>query len=143
MNDEAHKMAVEALALHGQRSNDVSFPSSLVDLRSDESLTSKWQDIVQEAAHSTPIRLTMCKRSSWSEDQSNMVDWWALKHCLLGMPRVHRLSYGKLLNGLLNMNMQNRRYYNGSDLCPHYGRELETFVHVVSCPNSEVSLHRI
>jgi len=106
-------------------------------------ITSKWQDIVQEAAQSTPRCLTICIRSSWSKDQFNMMDWQALKHCLLGMPQVHCLSNGRLLNGLLNTNMQNCRYYNSSDLCTHCGRESETFVHVISCLNSEVSLHRI
>jgi hypothetical protein len=53
MNDEAHRMAVVALALHGQRSHDVFPPSSLVDLHSDH---------IQVARHCTrgsPIHPTL------------------------------------------------------------------------------------
>jgi len=139
LNDSAHDLAVAGLSLHGQSTSDIAPPSSLVELCSDHILSSKWQKMVQEAAHSEPLRQTICKRLSWTEDQFDMVNWRALKTCLSRMPRTQHLLYSKLLHGLLNTNAQNCKYYKTSDLCPHCGLVSETFIHMASCTHPDIS----
>jgi hypothetical protein len=67
-----------------------------------------------------------------------MVDWTALQTCLMHMSRLHQLTYYKFLHGLLNTNEQNHRYYQQSDLYPHYQSATESFQYVLSCPQPEV-----
>jgi len=98
-------------------SHVTALPTSLVDLRNDHILTSKWHTMVQESAQWQ----TICKRNSWVEDQFDMVGWSALKTCLGWMPRTQQLLYSKLLHGLLNTNIQNCKYYKTPDLWPHCG----------------------
>jgi len=93
---------------------------------------------VQEAAHSAPLRQTKLKRSKWSEDQFDVVNWRALKPCLNTMSRVHQLSYLKLIHGLLNTNKQNYKYCNTSALCPHCKQAPESFLHMTTCLHPEV-----
>jgi hypothetical protein len=46
------------------------------------------------------------------------------------MPLVNCLSYCKLLHGLLNTNVENKKYYGSPDVCPHCSDTQETFLHV-------------
>jgi hypothetical protein len=121
---------------------DIPPPSSLVCLKGSHSLTSKWQSILQESAHSAPLRKTICKYSSWSDEQFDMVDWMAMKSCLQRVPRVHQLSYCKLIHGQLNTIVQNHKYYNTSELCPYCQSSAESFKHMVYCPHLGILKHR-
>jgi hypothetical protein len=54
-NDAVHDLAVAGLSLYGQSTCDIALPSSLVDLRNDHILTSKWHAMVQESALSESL----------------------------------------------------------------------------------------
>lgn len=56
--------------------------------------------------------------------------------------RVKLLSYCKLLNGILNMNEQNHKFYDKLRNCLHCGTCPESFLHVVACPCPDVTAYR-
>ena len=111
MNDEVLQLATSALAATRHQFSDIAPPSSLITLRSCDSLTSKWQATLQEQAHADSLHQTIYKNSKWSEDQFHMVDWTALKSFLHRLSRVRQISYRKLLHGLLNTNERNKKFY--------------------------------
>jgi hypothetical protein len=142
LNAIAHNLAVSALTLVPQESPDISPPSSLVDLRRGNILTSQWRAVIQEAAHADLLKDTILRNASWSDDQFDMVDWEALRMYLKGLSRVSLFSYCKLLHGILNTNQQNNRFYGKPSSCPHCNSGPESFLHVVSCPHPEVKDYR-
>jgi hypothetical protein len=105
LNDKAQKLA------NSYQSDEVNPslshlipPSSRVTLARGNPLTSKWQSIIQDAAHYNDLKHTICKRESWCDAQFAMVDWLALDKCLNKLPRIRLLSYCELLHNLLNTN---------------------------------------
>jgi len=142
LNAIAQNLAVSALTLVPQESPDISPPSSLVDLRRGNILTSQWRAVIQEAVHADLLRDTILRNASWSDDQFDMVDWEALRMYLKGLSRVSLFSYCKLLHGILNTNEQNNRFYGKPSSCPHCNSGPESFLHVVSCPHPEVKDYR-
>jgi hypothetical protein len=137
LNEEAH--CLTSFSLPKFFVNDVSPPSSLVDLSCGYTLTSRWQATLLELAHADSLCKTICKNANWSEDTFNKVDWPALQACMFKLPRIHQLSYCMLLHGLLNMNAQNRKFYNKVDLCPCCMAGPESFLHVVTCTSPMVA----
>jgi len=142
MNEEAHRFATSSLSFSQNHPADISPPSTLITLKGECAFTSKWQSILQERAHAEALWQTICRNNKWCDDQFDMVDWAALKGFLKRQNRLSHLAYIKLLHGILNTNTQNNKFYRSSDLCPHCHTELESFLHVLSCPHPEVSKFR-
>ncbi len=113
-----------------------------MELRSGFPITSHWQATIQELAHSETLCSTICKNTNWSLDTCNKVDWSALGNGMHRLSRLQWFTYCKLLHGILNTNVQNKKFYNQSDLCPCCHNASETFLHVLTCPNKEVTRHR-
>jgi hypothetical protein len=57
-------------------------------------------------------------------------------------PRVQQLSYCKLQHGLLNANLQNKKFYGKPDTCPCCQMQPESFLHVLTCNHTETSMNR-
>lgn len=140
LNEEAHSLAPTALSKY--TTLDASPPSSVVELSCGFTITSRWQATIQELAHSEDLCKTICKNARWSTDTFNEVDWVALKISMNRLSRVKRLTYCKLMHGILNTNSQNKWFYKQSDLCPCCQVLPETFHHVFTCPHLEVARHR-
>ncbi len=142
LNAEAHTLAKSALSIVDQSSVDIPPPSSLAYLQLGHILTSAWHQTIRKAAHSDQLQHTICKRSGWSDDQFYMVDWEALHSCLKGFSRVKLLSYCKLMHDILSTNEQASKFYGKPSHCPHCGISPESFLHVVTCPNKEITAYR-
>jgi hypothetical protein len=71
-----------------------------------------------------------------------MVDWNALQAGLKGVSKVKLLSYCKLIHGILNTNGQNHKFHGSTSLCPHCNANVESFLHVVTCPSPLISDYR-
>jgi ribonuclease HI len=142
LNSEAHRLATSFQVEEKHMNIDISPPSLLASLHLQFSLTSQWQQVVYEAAHEAILRITICKNASWTDTQFEMADWDEMYGYLKRLPRTSFLKYCKLLHGIINTNEQNRKYYGKSDTCPHCQSSSESFIHVMSCPNKEVSHYR-
>lgn len=142
LNEAAHSLAVAALPSPSQGFHCVAPPTSLIALSHHHSITSNWQTILRVKAHLAHLCKTICKQTSWTDAQFEMMDWEAMKICLQWMPWCCQLPHCKLLHGLLNTNVQNNRYYQSPDLCPHWQKSAETFQHVVLCCHPDIQKHR-
>jgi hypothetical protein len=105
LNADAHRLAISFVPEEYGTLHDLSAPSAQLSLHLGHLLMSKWLAKIQEEVHPQSVQETICKNVSWSPIQFNMVDWGALKHSLSNAHRSQRLSYCKLLHGLLNTNI--------------------------------------
>jgi ribonuclease HI len=83
--------------------------------------------------HYGPLQEKIKKDKGWSRDTFDMVDWRNFHRALMAVPRSHRVSISKLSHGLWNTNMQNKKFYNQSSLCPTCQKEDETLSYIFSC----------
>jgi hypothetical protein len=88
--------------------------------------------------HQDQITSTICKQEGWSEQLFHQVDWGTHEFALLRTWSCKRLAYIKLSHSLLNTNVQNRKFYQKSDLCPCCACHPETLTHVFTCQSPEV-----
>ena len=84
-------------------------------------------------------KATICKQEHWSELLFHQVDWGAQEYSFLRTWSCKRIAYTKLSHGLLNTNMQNKKFYGNSDLCPCCSLHPETLQHVFTFPSPEVA----
>jgi hypothetical protein len=92
--------------------------------------------------HKDQITSTICKQEGWSEQLFHQVDWEAHEFALLRTWSCKRIAYIKLSHALLNTNVQNRKFYRKSDLCPCCAGHPETLTHVFTCQSPEVAEFR-
>jgi hypothetical protein len=105
-------------------------------------ISSSWQPLILELFHGANLCHTICKNACWTEDTFHKVIWSAMHSCMSRLSRVEQIAYVKLLHGLWNTNVQNKKFYNQSSLCPVCLTEPESFLHVVTCSHPETMQHR-
>jgi hypothetical protein len=137
LNQEAHHLATSFTPSPCFQQADDLPPSSTAFLILTAHLNSKWQATMSERLHSIAIEKNICKNSSWTSKQFNMIDWKALHQCLEGLPRLRQLSYCKLTHGLLHTNSQKNKYYKLTADCPLCGLSPETINHILCCSHQE------
>jgi hypothetical protein len=89
------------------------------------------------------IQATICKQEDWSEEAFLSVDWAAHEYAFSRTWSCKRISYTKLTHKLLNTNVQNRKRYGKSDLCPCCVSTAETVANVFVCPSPCTTVFRL
>jgi len=73
------------------------------------------------------------KDNNWTEEIFDSIDWSSFHKAILSVPCSHRVSISKLSHGLRNTNMQHKRFYGHSNICPICNCQPETLEHVFRC----------
>jgi len=81
-------------------------------------LVTRIRSIIRNDLYSSTIQETICKQEAWSAVTFTQIDWQAHEYAFKTSWTCKRFMYTKLVHNLLNTNVQNRRYYGTSDLCP-------------------------
>ena len=85
------------------------------------------------------IQATICKQEGWTTAQFHHIDWSAHEYAFLKTWSSKRITYTKLAHKLINTNVQSKKYYGKSDICPCCGILPETFKHVFTCSSRDVT----
>jgi hypothetical protein len=145
LNIKAHQTAISRL-----RQSNINHSiskrhvlSNIITVRSHGSvITSGLPEQIITNIHYHPLRGKIIKDKRWSIETFNLVDWRNFHKALTTVPRSHRVSLSKLCHGLWNTNIQNKRYYNHSGLCPICGTEDESLHHIFSCSHATAAKKR-
>jgi hypothetical protein len=102
-------------------------------------LVTKIRSTLRCLLYQDQIKATICKQEHLSELLFHQVDWGAQEYSFLRTWSCKCIAYTKLSHGLLNTNMQNKKFYGNSDLCPCCSLHPETLQHVFTFPSPEVA----
>jgi hypothetical protein len=105
-------------------------------------VTSKLDQIVISALHSTPLQHYIIKSAGWSRSTFYAIDWEAHKMAFTHNSRTKRIGVTKLAHGLYHTNQQSNKYYGTTALCPCCGIATETLPHVFSCQSETAKQNR-
>jgi hypothetical protein len=83
--------------------------------------------------YSLLLQLKIQKDTGWSDTQFQQVAWPSFYAAIRRIPRAHRNSITKLAHNLWNTNVQNKKYYGQTDLCPICKKTAETTSHIYQC----------
>jgi ribonuclease HI len=138
LNAAAHQLAIQHL-----RSNHTNaLKVSIQDLPTSQTVMVLYKSLpvtgglpqqIINNIHYTPLRDKIMKDNNWTEEIFDSVDWSSFHEAILSVPRSHRVLISKLSHGLWNTNMQNRRFYGHSNICPICNCQPETLEHVFRC----------
>jgi hypothetical protein len=106
-------------------------------------LVEKIKETIRRDTYLPTIQATICKQEDWSEEAFLSIDWAAHEYAFSRTWSCKRISYTKLTHKLLNTNVQNRKYYGKSDLCPCCVSTAETLAHVFICPSPDTTVFRL
>jgi len=102
-------------------------------------LTARIRSTLHRALYENQILATICKQEGWMELLFHQVDWGACKYAMQQTWSCKWIAYTKLSHKLLNTNVQNKKFYGKSNLCPCCSLSPETLTHVFTCPSPEVA----
>jgi len=106
-------------------------------------LVGKIKETIRCNIYLPAIQTTICKQENWSEEAFLSIDWSAHEYAFSRTWSCKRISYTKLTHKLLNTNVQNRKYYGKSDMCPCCFSTAETLAHVFICPSPDTTAFRL
>jgi hypothetical protein len=106
-------------------------------------LVTKIKETLRRDMYSAAIQATICKQENWTETEFLSIDWAAHEYAFLRAWSCKCITYSKLTHKLLNTNVQNRKYYGKSDLCPCCATSSETLAHVLACPSHDTKFFRL
>jgi hypothetical protein len=101
-------------------------------------LLTKIQSTICHDLYSSSIQATICKQEGWTLTQFNQIDWPAHEFAFLRTWSTKRIAYTKLSHKLLNTNVQNKKFYGKSDLCPCCNSFPETIQRLFACSSPDV-----
>lgn len=104
-------------------------------------ITSKLYKILHAAHHSKVITNHILKKTTWTPQVFDLVDWDAHERSFKHLTRNQQITTIKIIHQLMNKNWQNKLYYGSSDFCPCCQLAEETFQHVLRCPAPSFSTH--
>jgi hypothetical protein len=81
-------------------------------------LSSIAQQVTVNLTYDT-LKKKLIKDNKWDDTTFNNVDWDSHHQALLSYPRQFRMSLSKLCHKFWNRNMQNKKFYGETSLCPH------------------------
>jgi hypothetical protein len=101
-----------------------------------KALTGDLYSMIKNLEYPIPLQEKLQKDNQWCEEVYKSVDCDAYYRAIRRVPRSHRISITKLSQQLWNTNLQNRKYYNQSDVCPISQSTTEDFNHVFHCTHT-------
>jgi hypothetical protein len=96
-------------------------------------IASKYYQFLAQAHHEQPLIEHILRKTGWSKEVFNSIDWDAHHRAIRRLSRFQRIGIAKLVHHLSNTNRQNHLLYGTSDQCPGCGTYEETFEHVLRC----------
>jgi len=99
-------------------------------LYDDSIITSKWYNILVKLKHDNSLRDYIMKKTHWTLQQFEQVDWDAHQQAFLHQMQHQQISTAKVIHNLSNTNRQNHLFYQATSLCPLCQAQEETFEHV-------------
>jgi hypothetical protein len=111
-------------------------------LYNNSNIASKLYKILHTVHHSEAITNHILKKTIWTTQVFDLVDWDAHERSFKRLTRNQQITTSKIIHQLLmNTNRQNKLYYGSSNLCPCCQLAEETFQHVLHCPAPSSSTH--
>jgi hypothetical protein len=106
-------------------------------------LVAKIRSTLYRGMYQDVIQATICQQEAWTASQFHSVDWAAHEQAFLNVWSCKRITLTKLAHKLLNTNVQNKKLYGKSDICPCCRSSPETLTHVFTCPSETMTAFRM
>jgi hypothetical protein len=144
LNDQADKLVSQHLATQSHPYHTQQLPIVCPNykvriLYNGSVFTSKLYTTLVEAMHDTALKDYILKKTKWSADTFDQVDWDAHKRAFQHLTQYQKIATAKLINSLANTNRKNFLYYGADNSCPGFKPAEETFHHVLTCPHPDTT----